>query len=378
MDEIEASMAGSSGDSKMLWQINEDKYIDDPEKITYTFRINDEVSTSDSWRFAALYKINIKGVLFQYWCGFNGTELIITEGYANGKVKTVKEIWSENPVKEVRRRYYDKLKNDYYRHAGDITHSGIMTPNKWEIGKTRLKYPIIVQPNLGAPKCLCRYEGNEIIYSSKTGVRWSHLASFDDELGTFLSYIPFNVVLDGEMVSDGSQGKIPTVTSIYNICDFDTSQRIPYEQRWTMLNNSVKQYLKDGYKMTRFKIIDSYTVQNSEEILRYCAYFSSLGHEGIIIRKISCVQPCTDHDIDCSLYKSGKTNNILKYKDFKTDTGVVISTDIDGVILRCKYGDIAMKSLHQRELNSYVIGSKISYRYNSISLDGIPIGCTIA
>lgn len=203
-----------------------------------------------------------------------------------------------------------------------------MLANKFIPGKTKINFPCIIQPKLDGVRCLCRDNVSEIIYRSRSDSKWDNInTEFDAEIGIFLTYIPYIVELDGEIYLHGLKfSKISSVLKnkkdpclkklIYTIYDFNTSERLPYEVRWNTLENAKKQYLFDGFKMTRFNILESLTANSIEEIYQFHQYFRSLGYEGIIIRKIAGINP-TDKIIDEALYKSGKSNNLLKYNNLE-------------------------------------------------------------
>ena len=300
-----------------------------------TINNNQDLPTEGIWRFAPLYKVNIDGKLMLAWIGYDTHEkqILTAVGLNNGKVNISKR---QGEITEIRKEY-EKTWKDYYRHPGKVAEfEKPMTPNKWEVGKTKLKYPVIVQPMLNKKnRCLCRDDGKDIVFSCKGKKNTS-------EISKLFLYIPYNVVLDGYL------------EDIYIICDFNTSERLPYEKRWNILDTAIKQYLKDGNKMSSFKLIDNYTAMNQEQVLGYCSHLSD-----ILIKRVSCVENCTDRDIDSALYKSGKSNNNLKYKNYTLLKDRVKEVNLDSITLE------SGKVVNPKDIldnNKYIIGSLIKYK----------------
>ena len=301
------------------WEIPADFEDEDIGSQIVTIKNNQDIPTLGIWRFSPLYKINIQGQLMIYWVGYDNEvkELISVNGISGGKVKITRQKIED--FKQVRLKYQEVWK-DYYRHPGkDSFLEKPMLPNKWEIDKTKIKYPVIIQP--AQDKKLRRlYKDGNVLFL----------------------YIPLNVILDGYM-KDGC----------YIISDFNTSERIPYEQRWNLLDTAIKQYLKDGGSLTHLKLIENYTAYSKEQILQYAERFKD-----IIIKRTSCVEGRTEKDIDSALYKSGRSNNTLKYKNYCTVKGIITAITEDHIIVD---KDIRIMASDIIGNNKYVIGTCITY-----------------
>src|SRR5436305_14792406 len=124
------------------------------------------------------------------------------------------------------------------------------------------------------------------------------------------------------------------------------------------------------------------------EIINNHAKYVEEGYEGIIIRKIAGPNP-TDESIKESQYIHRKGNNFLKYKDFKDEEGTIIDaisakgTEEDAAILQVRdpRGNmvwVRMRGSVQNRIEMLqrkheIIGKLVTYRYNRLTTNGIPL-----
>ena len=380
------------------------------------------ILVTHKWRFAPLYKKNARGSYMSWWVGYDidTQELIMVYGQIDGKIQVNRsEVETnqsgrsihEQAILEAKHKYLLKYRNDSYRQPGEKLASlnKPMLAKVWEPKKTKIKYPVYVQPKLDGARCLTHIEGDEIIYRSRGNNRWPHLnEEFDDELKIFFSYIPYQCDLDGEMYMHGlkfsqfskvlknMRNKDPRIKDLsYYIYDFNSVERLTMEQRHSILEKSYKKYIEDGHKATRFAILFTGVANEIEDIYKWHAYFTEQGFEGTIIRKIAGENP-TPRDIEQSLYKEGRGSHIIKYKDFEDAEGIVVGvTEATGtekgaalltvrVIHPNENGEKITTDLTIRPAFSFderrlwfenpemVMGKLVTYMYQGISEYGVP------
>ena len=368
------------------------------------------------WRFTPLYRANTKGSPMVWWVGFDfrTNELLMGHGYTGTTtpIQVTRTRVEENQsgrsihqqaLLEARQRYLKKYRNEGYRPPGEQPPQvdKPMLANKWVPGKTRLKFPVYVQPKLDGARCMVRRVGDNLVYRSRGNRVWGHLnEEFDPELNVFFSYIPYIVELDGEMYLHGK--KFTQFASIlknervkhaelkdlnYWIYDFNSSDGLPYEQRYQVLKGAYDAYIADGHKATRFQLVFTGMANSKEDIQAWHARFRSEGYEGTMIRKLAGNNPSAA-DLKASLYKSGRGNNLLKYKDIEDEEGTVVGVESaqgteEGaalLVIRDPRGnDIRMRPAYPVEERrlwmqnpSLVMGKKVTYEFQELSEYGIP------
>jgi hypothetical protein len=382
--------------------------------------------THKLWRFTPMYKRNARGALIAWSVFYNiaTKRLEMFFGQVGGKLRKggVAVVINksgrnqhEQAVSEARQRQLLKYREDYYRPPGEETpiFKEAMFAKKYIYGQakgnTRIRYPVMTQPKLDGARCLAHIDGNKMLYRSRGNKPWNHLNSqFDEEVGVFISYIPFTCELDGEAYIHGTPfsafssilknmvkispdiGKL-----IYNIYDFNCSAQLSMEARYEILNSSLAQYLADGYKQTRFVIVTSYLATSHEEIMRHHRHYMSHGYEGTMIRKLAGANP-TATQLKESLYKKGRGMNLLKLKDVEDKEGTVVGVlNATGteegcaiLVIRCTHlnasnqtvvTDVNMRPSYTFEERAIwfqrpalVMGKVVTYEFQNISEYGVP------
>ena len=313
-----------------------------------------QMQQQQKWRLRPLYKESLRGSSMIWWVGFDlqTAELLLCHGYVNGAVRidrtTVVPNQSgrslhEQSVLEALQRYNLKFREGYRpigAPAPEIEEP--MLAAKWEPEKTRLDYPVGVQVKIDGIRCLCRKVGSTPIrYRSRGNREYPHFnTQFDAELENFFSFLPnAGVELDGEMYIHGMDfSQLSSVVRnertphqllpqlIYNIFDFNTSDPLPYERRYETLNLSLQRYLEAGYVATRFLIVPTSFAKSKEEIIRLQQYYVQNGYEGAMIRKLANGAD-EGKKLQSALYKSGRSNNLLKVKTFIDEECEIVNVE---------------------------------------------------
>jgi DNA ligase-1 len=306
------------------------------------------------WRLVPLYKENTRGSPMMWWVGFDlqTHELLLTHGHVDGAIRTDRtrvvvnqsgRNLHQQSTLEVQQRYNLKFREGYRpigASAPEIDEP--MLAAKWEPDKTRLDFPVGIQPKIDGIRCLARKTGSNLIrYRSRGNREYPHFnPQFDTELDNFFSFLPnAGVELDGEMYIHGidfsllssivrnektPHSRLPEL--IYYIFDFNTSDPLPYESRYAVLCSSMKRYLESGYTATRFLIVPTHFISSRDEIINCQKYYIENGYEGAMIRKLA--NGATEgRKLECALYKSGRSNNLLKVKTFIDEECIIIRVE---------------------------------------------------
>lgn len=373
-----------------------------------------EIQRAGGWKYPTLYKTNVNGALMMWWVAYNinTQQLNMAHGQVGGKIQynfhDVKINQSgrslhEQAVLEAKSRYNDKYKAEGYRPPGDTPPvlEDPMLANKWEPNKTRLKYPVAVQPKIDGVRCRVVLQGNTLKYYSRGGNEFPHLASqFNDEIYLLLQRIPHNVVLDGEMYVHGIRfNKLISIIKnerrlhdmigrlVYCIFTFDIKEPFPFEKRHQILADAFNSLARDGIIPKRILLLDTRRCNNAEDIFTMHRFYLNLAFEGTIIYKLAGTNP-TVSDLNQSLYKHGRSNNVLKLKDFieeeadiigvvsgeGTERGLAVLTirDIRGNIFNIRPAETFEERAKWFQNPSLIIGKKITIKYFELSEYGIP------
>lgn len=385
------------------------------------------------WRLSPLYRQNELGSQLMWWIGFNidTNELVMSFGHVGGKIRfettRVETNQSgrnihEQSMLEARQRYQIKYRNEHYRQPGEAPkiYNKPMLAGRLEFVdgtrhtenpqlRTRLRFPIYVQPKLDGARCLSRLEGGNIIFRSRGDVRWNHLIDeFGEQISLFLSYIPWQCELDGEVYLHGK--RFTEFISIlknmrvkhhllgelkYYIYDFHPTEPIPMEHRIAALYSAKAAYDRDNNPSNRFEILATYSASSIQDVIHHHKYFRSLGFEGTIIRKIAGPNPTETH-LREALYKPNRGLNIIKLKDVEdAEFPIVGVCDAEGtetgaalVFIEVKFPDktgqiitsnIRMRPSYPFEERrlwltnpSLVIGKLATVEFDSVSEYGVP------
>jgi DNA ligase-1 len=374
------------------------------------------------WRLNPLFKTSINKALMVWWVGYNidTEELFMKHGMVTtpsgnpGKIRVVKEKVIKNmsnrtvyeqAILEAKSRYTKKYRNERYSIPGETRQFNLspMLAKIWEPSKTKLTYPVAIQPKFDGFRCLCNKD-DTIVYRSRNDIVWPNLNSvFDPEMNIFFTYLPKGIELDGEMYYHGltfekissliknQKVKNPLLDKlIYYIFDFfgfGEFEDLPYEKRWAILESAKRQYREDGHSTLHFKIVSTFLADNKEDIIKAHDVFVKQGYEGIIIRKLANKNP-TPKQLKESRYIHGRANNLLKYKLFQDAEGVIVGvkegegTEKGAVIFTVETNNGSkvdmrpMGTIKERQEwfknPSLVIGKTVTYRYQEISDKGIP------
>ncbi len=386
-----------------------------------------EENLQDSWKFPKLYKFSKKNkekkLIWQVGFDHESNEIITIHGYEDGKiqedradVKTNKS--GRNTISQAsiiaRKKFSDKKKNFYFikpLFSEIIENNGTgievqlgnnyIPPGKFDNKKKKeitqkscviKNFPILGQAKLDGIRGIARKLENSIKIFSRYGKEFNYLDIIKEELNIFLKYLPEDTILDGELyiheksfnlkssVIRSQKIKHPMNDEIkYYIFDIINKSFTSYE-RYNILINGYYNYLNDGNSNENFLIIKQILCNSHEDIKNLHDEYIKMKFEGLILRKI--------FPLEEALYKSGRNNNLLKFKEFLEEEGKIINV-ISGegreknlaiFIIESNdkkvFGCRPMGNFNQRKLwleqKENIIGKKYTYRYFEKSEIGIP------
>lgn len=351
----------------------------------------DQTPTQSKWALIPLYKPTINGEMLYWQIEFNGyNKLIRSYGHDNEVSHTDDiEVNKEQALSEARRQYKLKYKEGY-QSAGVSTPPMIkgMKGDKYN-PNTIKNWPVYTQPKLHGIRMLSQDVGmGRLTMRSWLNNSFDHLTHLEPELREFFMYLPRYSTLDGELYNHNMTfstltSAVKTIKSIhpnlteiqYWIFDiiYEDHLGTPYERRYELLVNAYNKYIEDMKVMPKtFFIVPSQLARNNEEVLTQHNYHVENGFEGIMIKKISNgVNPSSKLYTE-TLYKSGKNNHILKYKQFIDEEVTIVDVNINDFIVQDKTDNTFSVPVKRLQNLSDVKGKQLTIRYQELLTNGIP------
>lgn len=384
-----------------------------------------EKNPSNIFGFEPLYKKNLNSKpqewKIRYYRDLHQIESV--HGQVGGKMQYKKKDitinqsgrdYDEQALLRMRKKYNDKYDLNY-RPIGEPPNEkgNPMLASKWVPpmkGKKEnpiLNYPVMVQAKLDGIRCLASEDGGEIVYRSRTSKIFPFAPKyFNEEVRAILRFLPPNVELDGEMYIPGIN--FQKFTSIftreksehpmykdctYNIFDFNTSELLTYEQRYSLLFSAFRNYFSTRGETLKINLLFSSLSYSPEETMEFHDDYVEQGYEGIIIRKLGGFQP-DETRVKESIYRNGRCKNLLKYTLWiEEETEVVDVLEGEGkakgmaifVVKNIRYPEESnvetfkvVPAAPEDERKRYfshpeeVMGIPYTIRYKSITDDGVP------
>lgn len=396
----------------------------------------------------ALYRIDDSDRIWIWHIGFDGYDIIIIRGLKNGKMqidrrevtinKSGKDIWGQ-AMTEVLKRYNDNISRKGYIPESlfnrekkaplnvvdrliDIDPKlSPMVGKVWdpdEKKKINISFPIGVQCKVDGVRVLAHLDhSNEVVYISRSNHQIRTVNHLDNDIELLISYLPQNSVLDGEIYKHGlkineinkcvARIKNPLEETkdleywVFDIVPPTTlRQKMPYNERIELLSSAYIQAHIDGYSINKIKIMTYFIANSIDEIFELKDIIAGSKEErrkrliadkfeGIMIKEL-CFDIKNAKQLQKSLYHFGpsKSNNIMKYKDFIDDEGIIVgynygkgrNSKIPTLQIKNKNGvqfgcSIKFKVINDDRLITNVdqfIGNIATYQFQEIGANGAP------
>lgn len=383
----------------------------------------DQIPDAGRWWFTPLYKSDaLEGMRF-WQVGFDGENLVTRYGRVNGAVQTSSVVVELNnsgrslldqALLETRNRYRIKYREGY-RPPGSTDKPFLNAMKGPEYTHKKIKvWPVYVQPKLDGIRMLTYVDMGMIHMRSFNNTSFTNMQHLHTDLLEFFQYLPTGSTLDGELYNhlmsfQEITSAVKTVKKIhqdinkiqywiYDIIYIDHNDGNSYDKRYELLVSAFYRFVEgrnpDGtfdakYMPTTFTILQADIAGRAEDVDAFLQKYMEQGYEGVMVKKIA--HP--DHPIGSkhhmeTLYKSGRSSHILKYKMFRDEEGVITGYKEgkgkdEGTIIftvrdpRGNSFDVRLKGKYEYRADLFkrgeqLIGLPLTYKFQELTTGGVP------
>ncbi len=347
-------------------------------------------------QFPRLWHKGKGGAMFQWDIETNGAEIITHYGQVDGKLQTASKLAEpknvgrsnattaeQQALLEAQSMHAAKLKRKYSLSMDKAEELKLrpMLAHSFADRKSRVSYPVMVQPKLDGFRCLGFKEDGVVTLYSRSGDIFN-LPHISDELN---SRLPDGMVVDGELYAH----KIPfqTVASwikksrpesiqigyhIYDVPEVGGRADLPMSDRLIALN-----LVGEHSPWKHIDIVETVTANSEAEVYELQMRFVADGFEGAIVR------------LPTGLYRYDyRSYDLLKVKEFSdadyliTGGGPGKGKMADQCIFECvtedgqKFTVVPKGSAEERQayltLLPSLIGKLLKVQFFGKSVEGIP------
>lgn len=361
--------------------------------------------------FGPFYKLGARGETRVWSIWFDGTKIISKSGQLGGKLterETALKLNSsgrnlqEQALLEINKRVTDKKREGYVEELESVKTTGSRTSENGDevlplpmlahpYESKRVQFPIIVQPKIDGVRMICKKVNGKVIAQSRKTKQFVFLNDIKNDVGEYLENTDY--ILDGEVYSftltfselsgvsraskNKSKNEDQMVYLVYDLID----NELDVEERMTVLGIKIKKWssrkpkqnIPTAYvkKITdRLYLLNTYLVENEEELLDMENYVLQAKFEGLMIRHL---------DLEKSKYVNKRSYNLLKMKREKDAEGKIVGfkkeeNNGEELVLwevEDDFGNISsMRPLGTHEERKQMlleaeryIGRKVTYRY---------------
>lgn len=253
--------------------------------------------------------------------------------------------------KEVDALYNKKLSSGYYKNAADIDGPSIFKPmlaTSWETRKSKIKYPVWIQPKLDGIRCIARPTG----LFSRTDKLFVTVPHILTTLKPIFEHYP-NLILDGELYNHQLNDDFNKITSLvnkskpttddlqqcesmiqYHIYDI-VDNHIIYKDRINLLQTILRHCDPSVIKQVTTNKCD-----NQHQLDHQFDTFVKNGYEGGIIRLNAT-------------YENKRSNNLIKRKNFQDKEFTIV----DIVQGKGNWSGVAKTVMFKNDINDKIIGA---------------------
>jgi hypothetical protein len=316
--------------------------------------INETPDTED-WLFARTFKYDISGEVRIWQMGFDGKYL----RWAHGLEKSEEPLYSrseiipkvnrnvqEQALLEARSKYSKKYQSGYRPFSSGETRD--IEPelghpymnDKGEVTHPIRSWPVGVMAKLDGHRMRAKVISNKIVKTSRQHHDLSQMHHLDKELQMYLKFLPKGAFVEGELYRHGYQrSALQSMISTYKngphplahivnfyIFDIYWDDNPPFEERYHTLLDAYKKILATGYKPEKVLVLSVTLAYSIDEVNKYHDYYIASGYEGLIAHKMAG-SGATQKVIEESRYRPGRTNSIIKFKNFYDEEGTIIDIE---------------------------------------------------
>jgi len=392
------------------------------------------------WALEPLYKYNQRGSLMYWQIGFDpytnqlitrhgqvqkadGTRGEIKENKKTVKLNRTGRNYQQQAYLEANRKFVNQHKKNY-RRDGESFSSRPMPqlaknyvppinrktaqPQKTNITHKQLVIGVSCQPKLDGIRALSwKQEDGSIIMISRLNNEFTSPVHIKTQLFYFFPYVQASIKhylpnyteefgIDGEMYNPDIIFE-KTVSIIKNEVNLSAEivllkyyifdviiLKVPTETRMAILSLAYTWFVQTEYYKGILMVLTSTTVYSYQDIDKLHDHYVRLGFEGLMIRNLAG----SNQNQSDSYYKPERNTNLLKYKVFSDNEGIVVDIvsgegkEEELAIMRVKdnYGRIfgvRPRGSYESRKNIYenkdkYIGLPYTYRYFELTDKGIP------
>lgn len=293
----------------------------------------------------------------------------------------------EQAVKEATAFHRKKKEHGYFEDINDIDKSTLFNPMlaaKWEDKKAKVQYPVFTQPKLDGVRCIVKRDG----MWTRNGKKIVSAPHIFEEIAPIFNRMP-NLVLDGELYNHDLKHDFNKLISL-------VKKTKPSQQDLDDSKALVEYHIYDipsygcgfscrlkGLRVlhtlpTEYcKMVDTFHVNNEDELQDKYNDFMELGYEGSMVRTVN------------SPYENKRSNHLLKMKEFE-DAEYEIMGMVEGTgNFTGKCGGMVFKTDNGTEFNAIpngdwqylehlwnnkqdLIGKQATVKYFNLTPDGVP------
>ena len=390
---------------------------------------SDESVKHSQWCFPAVFDLNQNGNELMWQVGFDGKNLVTTYGtYTNSKGEigkfqvSSKEVelnsrsksLTSQALQEARHELLKKTRMGYRlpghdaktfmcQLAKEFVPTGTYDMVKDKILASNIKkgeYPVFVDVKVDGARALVEetLPGEVKLMSRSNREMETPLHNLKKQLSTVMQFLPKNCMMDGELYIHGIE--FQDLMSIVRTehedpdKDFDSITYMWFDisigemdtiSRKDLMKSAYKNAEESGEDISKIILVEGAYAKNEEEIEAMLQQSIDAGYEGIMIRKTH-----TGSDVSWkkSLYTGGRNNNLLKYKRFKDEEGIVVEINEakgrdngtavllleleDGTRFKCRPTGTHEFRTEVYENRDDYIGMPYTFKYQEKSKTGVP------
>lgn len=348
---------------------------------------------NSNWTLPKLYKESATGSTLVWQIGYDQYENKIVTGHGiDGgaiqidKIEVQLNSSGRNRYDQAlllgRSKYHQKVQN-YYRESLDRMDRSTkelepMLADKYDRSKIK-GFPVCVQAKLDGVRAIISWTDGIVTIRSRKNNCYPHLMHLRKPLLQLFLSLPEGTVLDGELYNHDmtfeeltsavkTEKKVPERNKDIKFFMFDAMFKdhdMPYLLRHKRLEEALSLV-----EIENVSLLPMYVVNTCEEIDMYLQSFLEEGYEGLMIRYPEGPN---------SSYRNGRTKNLLKYKEFIDEEGIVtevyggkgrdeklallVVRDSEGMLLHSKPAFTFDTRRKWFQDPSLIVGKKVTFRY---------------
>jgi len=331
-----------------------------------------------------------------------GFELTFSDGQVGGKVKTSKPKFisagkaGRTPLEQAELEFNSKVNkkiDEGYKETEQEALADVlirpMLAVDFKKQSHRMQFPAVVQRKFDGVRCIAYLSPDgEVVLESRRGKPFPHLNHLREAIKPHLLD---NEILDGELYSDTLDfQKVVGLVRRESISpqDLDDMQEVSYRiyDMFSKDEGITNMPFAGRYKRVTDRInaigsplaiVESYTVENADDVREYHDKFVGQGYEGVMVRN-----PRKPYEMD------KRSSGLMKFKDFKDDEYKIVGyteatgNDAGTVIWTCvapnglKF-NVRPKGTREERTEAFnnadsYIGKMLTVRYFELTNDGVP------